>query len=163
MSLLKELEKGLNQEKQKLKVDEDDILNDATSYYKQLDFNLKKRLQIQYRCQPAVDTGRVTRQFFTKLLEVVCDKFFSGSVYKSPIYSPDIAPSGIMRHLGTVFCAQYFTWWTGFPVFSPCVYSYLATGDVDVAMATANYGDCSEPIQHFITTVTGINLATGHY
>ena len=47
MSLLKELEKGLNQEKEKLKVDEDDILSDAMSYYKQLDFDPKKRLQIQ--------------------------------------------------------------------------------------------------------------------
>ena len=73
------------------------------SYYKQLDFDPKKRLQIQYRGQPAVDTGGVTRQFFTKSLEVVCDKFFSGSVYKSPIYSPNIAASAIMRHLGTVF------------------------------------------------------------
>ena len=63
-----------------------------------------------------------------------------------------------MRHLGTVFVHSILHGGPGFPVFSPSVYSYLATGDVDVAMATANYGDCSDPIQHFITTVTGINI-----
>ena len=38
-------------------------------------------------------------------------------------------------------------------MFSPSVYGYMATGDVDTAMDTLNYGDCSWPVKTFIDKV----------
>ena len=134
-------------------MDEDDILNDAMSYYKHPDFDPKKSLRIQYRGQPAVDTGGVTRQFYTELLQVICDMFFHGGTYKSPNYSADIAASGLMRYIGTIFVHSILQGGPGFSVFSPSVYYYLTTGDIDAAMITVNDGDCSDPIQHFINKV----------
>ena len=45
-----------------------------------------------------------------------------------------------------------------FTVFSPSVYRYIATGDVDTAMDTLNYGDCSEPVKNFIDKVLYMHL-----
>jgi hypothetical protein len=63
-SILEKLKRNLSNEKEKLKVDGDDLLNDAMAYYKDPDFNPRKRLRVIYNNQPAADTGGVTRQFF---------------------------------------------------------------------------------------------------
>lgn len=61
---MKELASVFLKEKMKLKVDHDDILNDAFAYFKHIDFNPKHQLQIRMKGQPAVDTGGVARQVF---------------------------------------------------------------------------------------------------
>ena len=52
-----------------MKVDTEDLFNNALSYYKDCDFDPKKPTRIQYRGQPAADTGEVLRQFFADLLK----------------------------------------------------------------------------------------------
>lgn len=84
-SLLKELGKNMSQEKVKVKIEAEHILNDALTHYKSHEFDAKKKLRIQFKGQPAVDTGGVTREFFTKLLKVICEMFFQGGKYKSPV------------------------------------------------------------------------------
>ena len=152
-SILKELQKGMSAEKEKLKIDEEDILSDAMSYYKDINFDAKKRLRVLYKGQPAVDTGGVTRQFFTQLLNVISEMFFHGSDYKSPVYNADIVASGTMKYFGTIIVHSMLQGGPGFPVFSPAVYRYLATGDIDVAMETVTFRDCSESMKHFIGKV----------
>ena len=101
-SIPKGLEEGLSKEKEKLRVVEEDLFNDAICYYKDPDFDEKKRLRIVYQGQPAVDTGGVTRQFFTKLLSIISEMFFEGCVYKSPIYNADVVASGMMKYIHLV-------------------------------------------------------------
>ena len=60
-SLLKEVGKNMSQEGVKLKLEED-ILNYASAHYKRPEFDVKK-LRNQFKGQPAVDTGGVTREF----------------------------------------------------------------------------------------------------
>ncbi|KAK3742388.1 hypothetical protein QZH41_012021 [Actinostola sp. cb2023] len=151
-SLLRGIEIKMSQVKEKVKVEEDDILNDAMCYYKDPDFDPKKKLRIQYKGQPAVDTG-VTRQFYTELLKEICDTYFHGGTYKTPVYSADVVACGMMKYFGNIIVHSIVQGGPGFPVFSPSVYCYLATGNIDAAMAAAHYGDCCEPIQHFITKV----------
>jgi len=152
-SLLMELGKNMGQEKVKVTIEEEDILNDALTYYKSPAFDAKKKLRIRFKGQPAVDTGGVTREFFTKLFQVVCEMFFQGGKYKIPVYSADIVASGLMQYFGTMIVHSILQGGPGFPVFSPSVYCYIATGNIDAAMAKMNYGDCSEPIKHFIDKV----------
>ena len=94
-----------------------------------------------------MDTGGVTRHFFSQLLQVLSEMFFHGSCYGSPVYSADIVASGLMKYIGTVIVHSTLHGGPGFPVLSPSVYRYIATGDIDAAMAMMNY-DCSEPLQH---------------
>ncbi|XP_068752902.1 uncharacterized protein [Montipora capricornis] len=68
-SLLKELGKNMSEEKVKVTIEEEDILNDALTYYKSPAFDAKKKLRIRFKGQPAEDTGGVTREFFTKLFQ----------------------------------------------------------------------------------------------
>jgi hypothetical protein len=152
-SILKMLEERLSSEKEKVKVEEEDLFNDAMCYYKDPNFDARKRLRVVYEGQPAVDTGGVTRQFFTNLLNIISDMFFEDSTYKSPIYNADVVASGMMIYIGTIIVHSILQGGPGFPVFSPSVYQYLATGDFELAMKTANIGECSAHMKHFINQV----------
>ena len=153
-AVLQDLQKGFSTEKEKLRVDEDDILNDAMAYYKDPTFNPTKRLRVLYQGQPAVDTGGVIRQFFSQLLQVICEMFFKGtSLYKSPVYSADVVASGMMKYIGTIIVHSILHCGPGFPIFSPSLYCYLVSGDVDATMVMLNYNDCSDSVKQFIDKV----------
>ena len=93
--MLNQLRKSLSTQTKKLKGDEDDILNDAMAYYKDLSFDPTRRLRVLYKGQPAVDTGGVTRHFFSQLLQVISEMFFQGTNFKSPVYIADTVASGM--------------------------------------------------------------------
>ena len=80
--ILENMKSKFSNEKEKSKADEDDLFNDALSYYNDCDFDPKKPLRIQYSGQPAADTGEVLRQFFTDLLTETANSYFHGSYYK---------------------------------------------------------------------------------
>ena len=102
--------------------------------------------------QPAVDTGGVSRHFFSQLLQVISEMLFQGTNYKGPIYNADTVASG-MKYIGTIIVHSILLGGPGFPVFSPSVYRYIATGDINAAMVMLNYGDCSEPVKNFLDKV----------
>lgn len=79
--------------------------------------------------------------------------FFHGSTYKSPVYNASVVASGMMKYIGTIIVHSILQDGPGFPVFSPSVYRYLATGDIDTAMGIMNYGDCSQEVKVFIDKV----------
>ena len=73
------LQKHFSQDqREKLKIDEEDLMNDAMAYYKDQNFDPRKKLRIVYRGQAAADTGGVIRQFYSQLLSVITDTFFRG-------------------------------------------------------------------------------------
>ena len=140
-SLLKELGKNMSQERVKVKIEED-ILNYASAQNKRPEFDVKKKLRNQFKGQPAVDTGGVTREFYTKLFQVIGKMFLQGGKYKSPMYSADIVASRLTRYFGTVIVHIILQGGPGFPVSSPSVYCYIPSGNIDAAMDKMNYGDC---------------------
>lgn len=153
-SVLEELKAGMSNDREKLKVDEEDLLNDAIAYYKDPHFDPKKKLRVIYNKQPAADTGGVTRQFFTQLLNLISEEFFHGDTFKIPIYNSNMVVSGIMKHVGTIIVHSILQGGPGFPVFSPSVYYYLATGDLDASVQKISVNDCSIPTKHFIDMVS---------
>ena len=56
---LKYLNSKMSDQSEKLKVDEEDVLSDALTYFKNPSININKPLQVRYRGQPAIDTGGV--------------------------------------------------------------------------------------------------------
>ena len=140
-SLLKELGKNMSQERVKVKIEED-IMNYASAQNKRPEFDVKKKLRNQFKGQPAVDTGGVTREFYTKLFQVIGKMFLQGGKYKSPMYSADIVASRLMRYFGTVIVHIILQGGPGFPVSSPSVSYYIPSGNIDAAMDKMNYGDC---------------------
>ena len=72
--------------------------------------------------QPAVDTGGVSRHFFSQLLQVISEMLFQGTNYKGPIYNADTVASGMMKYIGTIIVHSIIFFRSpGFPVFSPSV------------------------------------------
>ena len=56
-------------ETKKIRIDdEDDILEEVLVYYKHPSLDPNIPIRIAFKCQPAIDTGGVTRQFFTDSL-----------------------------------------------------------------------------------------------
>lgn len=151
--ILQELQANFDGGKEKLKVDEEDLLNDAMAYYKDLNFNPKSRLRIVYRGQPAADTGGVSRQFYSQLMHIISEEFFHGDSCKSPIYNPDIVASGLMKLVGTMIVHSILQGGPGLPVFSESVYHYLATGEIESAVQKMSLNDCSVHTKAFIDKV----------
>ncbi|KAJ7384022.1 hypothetical protein OS493_024034 [Desmophyllum pertusum] len=127
-SLLNDLKCNLLNERVKLKVDQEDLLNDAMTFYKDPDFDPRKRLRVIFNNQPAADTGGVTRQFFTQLLGMISDEFFQGVEYKQPIYNSNMVACGIIKLCGKIIVHSILLGGPGLPIFSPGVYDYLVTG-----------------------------------
>lgn len=151
--VLKELQRGFSTQKEKLKVNEEDVLNDALAYYKDPCFDPTKHLRIVYTGQPAADTGGVSRHLFSQLLQVISEMFSQDTNYKIPIYNADTVASGMMKYIGTIIVHSILLGGPRSPVFSPSVYRYIGTGDVNAAMVMLNYGDCSEPVKNFLNKV----------
>jgi len=158
-SLLEELKNKMSIEREKLKVDEEDLLNDAMAYYKNPNFNPKKQLRVIFNNQPAADIGGVSRQFFTQLLYLMSEEFFQGDNYKLPTYSSHVVASGIMKLVGTVIVHSILQGGPGLTIFSPSVYHYLATGDVDGAIQKMSVNDCSLRIKSYISMVSAKHLS----
>ncbi|XP_044165556.1 uncharacterized protein LOC122949535 [Acropora millepora] len=143
---LEKLAKKLNGPRFKLRIDEDDILNDAIAYYKSPSFDPTRPLRIQFTGQPAVDTGGVKREFFTQLKE----QFISGehfSMFEGPTnrllfkYNQQCLGAGIPKMLGTIVSHSLVHLCGGFPYLAASHYYYLATGDVERASAYTSVFD----------------------
>ncbi|KAK3702163.1 hypothetical protein QZH41_015073, partial [Actinostola sp. cb2023] len=152
-SLLREVRHNLTTEKVKLKVDQEDLLNDAMAFYKDPDFNPKNKLRVIFNKQPAADTGGVTRQFFTQLLSMMSTEFFQGDKYKQPIYNANMIACSIMKLCGTIVVHSILLGGPGLPIFSAGVYHYLATGDIDTAVEKMTIDDCSLHVKSFISMI----------
>ena len=152
-SEIKSIQRKMSVDKVKLKIDEEDLLEDAMVYYKAEEFDPTKRLRIVYSGQSAADTGGVVRQFYTQLLCAVSKQFFQGLDYRTPIYSSDVVAAGVMKLVGVMVVHSILQGGPGFPIFSPAVYNYLCKGDLQEAVKTMTTEDCSLHMQDLITKV----------
>lgn len=159
-SELKNIPRKMSDEKAKLRIDEEDLLEDAMVYYKGAEFDPTKRLRIVYTGQSAVDTGGVITQFYTQLLSAVSKQFFQGIKYCTPIYSSDAVAAGVMKLVGVMIVHSILQGGPGFPIFSPTVFNYLCKGDLQEAVKTMTIEDCSLHIQELIKKVRKGNLGS---
>ena len=144
-AIIEERKKQLSDEKEKAKVEEDDLLNDALTYYKDSDFDPKKKLSLRLNLQQTT---------FTQLLKEICELFFFGEKSRCPIYNSDIVSSGMMKLIGTIIVYSVLLAGLGFPVFSRSIYRYLATGKTDDVIQNMTVDDCSLPVRNFIDKVS---------
>ena len=133
------------QETKKIRIeDEADIIEEALLYYKHPLFDPTTPIRISFKFQPAVDTGGVTRKFFTDVLhKFACHGDFQMFVGPKerlrPAYSPQVLP--IMKILGTIIAHSLLHEGPGFPHFAPFVYWYLATGCIQRALPYVSIND----------------------
>lgn len=114
-SILHDLKKKIStSEVEKLKVDPDDCLSDALSFYKSLDFNPNHKLQVRYAKQPAADTGGVLRQFYSDCTQQLLEGadgipplFEEEENRKLPCFNAGVVMSGMIKFVEECLLIQY--------------------------------------------------------
>ena len=105
-------------------------MHEALVYYKHPSFNPLTPVRVAFEDQPAIDTGGVTRQFFTDILQQLAQgklQLFVGPANRLRLaYSPQVLP--VVKILGTLIAHSLLHEGPGFPYFAPFVYWYIATG-----------------------------------
>ena len=140
----------------KLRIEEDDIFEDALAFHKAVSFDSTRPLHLSLVNQPAVDTGGIKRQFFHDVFENFAIKdpysMFAGEKYHlRPHYSPGLLP--LFKLLGTVIAHSLTQDGPGFPYFSPYVYWYLVTNLEEMALTYITNEDLSVPVREMINQV----------
>ena len=149
-------QKKLDGPTMKLKVDEDDLLNDALLFYKAATFDPSRPLRVSFSNQPGIDTGGIKRQFFTDVLDKIAFKdpysMFTGNKYRlCPAYSPQLLP--LFKILGTLIVHSLIQEGPGFPYLAPYVYWYLVTGSEELALSYVTNEDLSADVSAIVEMV----------
>lgn len=132
--------------REKLKVEQDDMVTDVYSYYKSSDFDPTVAIFVSLKGQPAIDTGGVLRQVFSDVFYNIANNdgfknVFSGNEYKVPVFSNELVVNGFFEILGKMIAHSLVQSGPGFPYLSPAIYWYLATGDLQIAIQKASCSD----------------------
>ena len=99
----------------------------------------------------AVDNGGVLRQFysdvFTSLARSDEMKLFPGKVRRRlPLLKNEHVINGIFEILGTMIARSIVQEGPGFPYLAPVIYSYISSGDLQVAPLKVSIMDVCDPI-----------------
>lgn len=151
-SELKSIQRKMSVDKVKLKINEEDLLEDAIVYYKDEEFDPTKRLGIVYSGQSAADTGGVVTVAYTVALCCIQAVFPGSRLPHTNLQQRCCSCRGYEADRSNG-CAQHFTRGPGFPIFSLAVYNYLCKGDLQEAVKIMTTEDCSLHMQDLITKV----------
>ena len=133
--------------REKLKVDPEDQVMDVYSYYKSADFDALVPISVFVKGQRAVDAGGVLRQVFDEVFVTLSNNegikhIFTGEPYrKVQVLSNGLVVNGFFEILGEMISHSLVQGGPGFPYLSPSIYWYLATGDLQTALAKASCAD----------------------
>lgn len=152
-------QKYINGPVSKVTIDPDDIIVDTIAYYKTNEFDGSRKLRVSFANQPGVDTGGLSRQFFTDATEAIASspiyKLFEGPSYrKLPAYNTISVHSGLFEVLGRLIGHGILQTSIGYPYLAAPVYWYIATGDIHKALSYASIDDVlDENLKHYIDKV----------
>jgi len=135
--------------------DEDELL-EALLHYKHPSFKPLSPVRVSFKGQPAIDTGGVTRQFFSDVLRCfvtqdVFQLFVGHPERRRPAYSPQVLP--LMKILGLIIGHSLVHEGPGFPFLAPFVFWYLASGSEQIALLYVSVNDLSTPVMQIVIQV----------
>lgn len=160
-SLLK-LRALFSSEKRRIKVVPTECLEEALIYYKDGDFDHNIKLSVTFKGQAAVDTGGVTRQFYTNVFDQMttgCEEIppmFEGKERRMlPVHNAGFLLSGLMEIVGKIMAHSIIQVGVGFAAMAPCIYKYIITGDISKTIDFVSIEDSSSPvINHYLKSVS---------
>ena len=149
--ILLELKSQMKGPCEKLTVDKEDLVSDALYHYKSRDFDATTPLRIRIRNQVAVDNGGVLRQFYSDVFASLARsdemKLFQGEVRRRlPLFKNEHVITGIFEILGKMIAHSLVQEGPGFPYLAPVIYSYISSGDLQVALLKVSIMDVCDPI-----------------
>ena len=150
----------MGNEREKVKVDEEDVLSDVLTYFKNPSINIHKPLQVRYRGQPAIDAGGVCRQFFTTVYEQILSgvdgiaPFFDDDTAKLPIFNTHTLVSEIMVAIGKVMAHSIVPLGIGPGFFSTNAYMCICSGGFSTAIPFINVDTTTSRTKYFLDKVS---------
>ena len=117
----------------KLYVDSLDIWSDMVAQYKG-NVNFLSQLRITLDNQPAIDTGGIRRQVYTKLYDDIANnktvRLFEGPVnHLRPVCTAETRASGLLKIIGSMIAHSICQDGIGFPYMSPVCFWYIIGGE----------------------------------
>ena len=162
--IISQLSKRMTGEVKKLKVDPEDIINDALAFYKSPGFDPECPIRVYFSNQPAIDTGGVRRQFYSNLFTTIIESQ-SLKLFESPLnnlmfaYNQQALNTGIVKFLGKMVAHSILQNGPGFPCLSLAHYYYISTDDIGKSTAYASIADVRDlGLLEFINKVGRIRL-----
>ncbi|PFX11272.1 hypothetical protein AWC38_SpisGene25106, partial [Stylophora pistillata] len=163
--ILSKLRNEMNNGSEKLKVDEDDIVSDVLHYYKESEFNPRKRVPISLNVRVAIDTGGILRQVFSDVFSALAENkdglhLFKGAAKrKVPVFTNMHVLTGIFEVLGKIIAHSIIQNGPGFPCLAPVIYSYISSGDLECVLLKASCMDVrhQEPLSTYIDQLRDAN------
>ena len=137
---------------QKLNIDREDLLSDAICYYKDPDFDPRTRIRVCSKNQVALETDGVLRQFFSDVFVALSQnsdgvQLFEGEPKRRlPLFKSEHVVSDIFEILGKIISHSLVQGGPGFPYLAPVVYSYISTGELQVALLHVSAVDVCDPV-----------------
>ena len=150
----------MSDESEKLKVDEEELLSDALTYFENPSINVHKPLQVRYRGQPAIDTGEICRQFFTTLYEQILSgadgipPLFEGYASKLPIFNTHTAVSEVIVAIREIMAHSTMKLGIGPGFFPSAAYMYICSGDFSTAILFINVDTTTTRTKYFLDKVS---------
>lgn len=145
---------------EKLKVDPEDEVMDAYSYYKCTDFDPLVPICVYLKGQPAIYTGGVLHQVFSNVFhalasnEVIKNIFVGSENKRLPAFRNKLVVNGFFETLGKMITHSLVQGGPGFPHLAPTIYRYLATGKLQLALQRASCADVdNHDLVEYITRV----------
>ena len=142
---------------------------DLFHYYKDSDFNPEFQIKVQFRGEPAIDTGGVLRQAYEDAFLALAKgeaglKMFQALFERVvPIYRSDNVLNGVFEVLGKMVAHSMIQGGPGFPYLSPVIYWYIATGDLQQGIARASVIDISNGILNSYVTRASVAFTFPDY
>ena len=151
-----------SEEKNRIKVLSSECLEEALIYFKNSEFDPKVKLTVTFKGQAAVDTGGVTRQFYTNVFDQMITgyeeipRMFEGKDRRLlPIHNAGFVLSGLMEIVGKMMAHSIIQVGVGFAGLAPCIYQYIVTGDISKTIDFVSIDDLGSPvIDHYLNRVS---------
>ena len=113
--------------REKIKVDQDDLVMDVYSFYKSPDFDPTIPVFVLLKGQPAIDSGNVLRQAFSDVFYAMANNEGIKNVFngdknsKVPAFSNELVVNGLFEVLGKMIAHSLIQSGPGFPYLSPTI------------------------------------------
>ena len=149
-----------------LDVNEEDLVRDCFSFYKNPAFDPNRPIRVTFENQQGIDAGGLRRHLYSIFFTSITDphrtdlRLFEGEpALFVPISTSETCLSEIFVIIGKIIAHNICQGGAGFPCLAPSVYNYLATGSIRDAMLNIRIDEVASPIsKHFIKEVTFLNI-----
>ena len=152
--IFRKLSLKMSLEKKSICIDQDNIVSDLLSYYKEHTFDASLPWRVTFKDQAGIDAGGLTRELFHQFFRSLSNSakgnhLFEGEKFQQlPVNRTDTCISGVFRYIGIVMAHCLCLGVR--PILLPeSAFRYIVTGSIEQAVPYVTVESSSEALKHF--------------